>query len=146
MDRQDLENLTILAICGVIAYVLRRWLGQIAKQRRQLTPLQMIQQAVTAPGKALEREATKFGTRRKSVVIQLVNMSLLLTAVASWKSYPGISLVIFAYQVIGLALTRILDVPPAVDLEPLNLVDRIWLRVFHAWLWPAYLAYMLNNR
>jgi hypothetical protein len=136
----------ILAVCGVIAYGLLRWLRPIAKQRRHLTPLQMIRQVVAGPGQALERQGTKFGARAKTVVIQLVNMSLLLGAAAVAKSYPGISLLILTYQVIGLVLTKSLGVPPAADLEPFNLVDRIWLRVFHAWLWPVYLAYMLNNK
>jgi hypothetical protein len=146
MERQVLENLVIFAVCGVVAYKLLRWLWPIAKQRGRITPLQMIQQAAAAPSKELERQGTKFGSRGKTLFIQLVNTSLLLTAAAFVQSYPGVSLIIFAYQVIGLVLTRILGAPPAVDLEPLNLVDRISLRVFHAWLWPAYLAYMLNNR
>lgn len=146
MDKDTWMTLTMLAICGFVAYRLVRWLWPIAEQRKNLTPLQMVERAIQVPVEEQQRQATKYGTRKKTLVIHAVNFALLLAWMRFGAGSPAVFWGVLAYLVIGFLMLRSLRVPPASDLEALNLNERLWLRVFHAWLWPAYLMYILGRR
>ena len=45
----------ILAACMIAAYKIVKWLWPIIEQRKSLTPIQMVERAMMAPGEEMER-------------------------------------------------------------------------------------------
>ena len=141
MDSRNLATLLLLAFCGYLAYRLIRWLWPIYEQRKELTTFEMLDRAIMSPMEEQQRQATKYGSRSRTLTIHLVNLGLLL----AWMYYAPASKLLFwslfVYQGIGFFVLNRVGVPTASDLTGLNLNDRFWLRIFHAWLWPAYLMH-----
>lgn len=140
MKYDDIAKLIVLfAMAGFIAYRLMRWLWPIAQMRKNLTVAQMIERAILAPQEKQQREITKYGSRRKTLVVNLANFAVLL----SWAYLSSISLPLFwlgfGYLCIGFLVIRTVGVPRRDALEPLNFLDRVWLRIFHALFWPWYI-------
>jgi small-conductance mechanosensitive channel len=129
----------LLLIFGMVVYCLVKWLWPIIEQRKHLTLEQMIERALQAPAEAAYRQATKFGSRTGTAVVILLN-ALLLSA-WSWVS-PFSSFVfwlVLGYLTVGFVVQRIVRVPAASELVGLNVIDRIWIKTFYAWFWPAYI-------
>lgn len=141
MDNDDLATLILLAFCGYLAYRLIRWLWPIYKRRKELTAFEMMDRAIMAPMEEQQRQATKYGSRSRTLTIHLVNFGFLLM----WMYFaPASKLVLwglFVYQGIGFFVLSRIGVPTAANLAGLNMNDRFWLRIFHAWLWPAYVLH-----
>jgi len=139
------SSILLLIICGVAAYRLMKWFWPIIEQRKHLTPEQMIERALQAPAEEAQRQATKFGSRTKTVVVTLVNILLLLGWLwigvrASFVLWLGLG-----YFAAGFVVQRLVKAPTASELAGLNILDRIWLRIFYAWFWPAYMPYIFRR-
>lgn len=146
MDESTLTTLGLLLFCGYLAYRLIRWLWPILEQRKDLTPLQMLDRAMAAPMEEQRRQALKYGSRKKTLIVHFVNFGLLL----SWMYFGAKSPVIFwgglGYQCAGFLVLRWVRLPGPAELVGINANDRLWLRVFYAWLWPAYVIDMWRPR
>lgn len=135
-----LRGLLLFAACLFAAYKLLKWLWPIIEQRKNLTPIQMVEQAMAARDEEMERQATVFGSRRKTIIVGLVNFVLL----CGWAAFAGSPLVFwfgFGYQCIGHLVIRSMHIPITPAPASLRFHNRIWLRIFYAWFWPMYLAY-----
>ena len=140
MKYNDIAELIVLfSMAGYVAYRLIRWLWPIAQMRKNLTAAQMMERAILAPQEEQQREITKYGSRRKTLVVNLMNFAVLL----SWLYLSSLSLLLFwlglGYLCIGFLVIRSLGVPQSDALEPLNFLDRVWLYIFHALFWPWYI-------
>ena len=71
-----LRGLLLFAACLFAAYKVIKWLWPIIEQRKDLTAIEMVERAIMAPGEEMEREATAFGSIRKTQVVGLVNLVL----------------------------------------------------------------------
>ena len=130
----------VLVACMIAAYKIVKWLWPIIEQRKTLTPIQMIERAMMAPGEEMERQATVFGSRRKTLVVGLVNLGLICAwgFLARWPLFLWFGV---AYQCIGHLVIRAMRVPITPEPSSLKFHNRVWLRMFYAWFWPLYLAY-----
>ena len=67
----------LLVICGMDAhFVLKCW-WPIIQERKKLTPEQMIERVLQSPAKGAQRQAVKFGSQIRTLVIIVLNASLL---------------------------------------------------------------------
>jgi hypothetical protein len=146
MDESTLATLGLLFFCGYLAYRLIRWIRPIVEQRKDLTPSQILDRAIMAPIKEQQRQALKFGSRKKTLLVHILNFALLL----AWVYFGVESHVIFwgilGYQCAGFLVLRRIRLPTAEDLARLKANDRLWLRVFYAWFWPAYVPYIFLGK
>ena len=130
----------ILAACMIAAYKIVKCLRPIIEQRKSLTPIQMVERAMMAPGEEMERQATVFGSRRKTLVVGLVNFVLICAwgALAGWPFFVWFGV---GYQCIGHLVIRAMRVQITPAPSSLKFHNRMWPRMFYAWFWPLYLAY-----
>ncbi|PWF55357.1 hypothetical protein [Massilia glaciei] len=140
MDKDTLGGLLLFAACMFAAYKLVKLLWPIFEQRKNLTPIQMVERAMSAPGEEMERQATVFGSWRRTIVVNVVNFVLLLGWCAFAAGSPIVLWFGLGYQCIGHLVIYAMHIKITAPLN-LKLRDRIWIRVFYAWFWPGYLAY-----
>lgn len=140
------SSIVLLLICGIAAYRLVKWFWPIFEQRKHLTPEQMLERALQAPAAEAQRQATKFGSRTKTLIVTIVNAALLLGWL--WISVRAEFLLWFGlgYLATGFVIQRLIKMPAANELVALNIVDRIWLKIFYAWFWPAYIPYISRRK
>ena len=140
------SSIMLLLICGIAAYRLVKWFWPIIEQRKRLTPEQMIERALQAPVEEARRQATKFGSRTKTLVVTVVNAVLLLGW--SWISVRAPFVLWFGlgYLAAGFVIQRLLRMPTTAELVGLNILDRIWFRIFYTWFWPAYIPYIFRRK
>lgn len=136
------RGVVILAACMIAAYKIVKWLWPIIEQRKGLTPIQMVERAMMAPGEEMERQATVFGSRRKTLVVGLVNFVLVCT----WGALAGSPMVFWCgcglvYHCVGHLVMYSMRVRITPEPTSLRFHNRVWLRMFYAWFWPMYLAY-----
>lgn len=132
----------LLVICGIGAHFVLKWWWPIIKERKNLTPEQMIERALQAPAKGMQREAAKFGSRIKTFVIIILNANLLYCWL--WFSHRSI-LVLWlglAYLAVGFVVQHLVKVPSANEMAGLRIQERFWLRILYAWFWPVYVPYI----
>mgnify|MGYP000200325723 CR=1 FL=1 len=139
----DISSLILLlVICGIGAHFVLKWWWPIIKERKNLTPEQMIERALQAPAKGAQRQGVKFGSQIRTLVIIVLNASLLYAW--QWISH-GSFLVLWlgiGYLTVGIMVQHLVKVPTASKLAGLNFLDRFWLRIFYAWFWPVYVPYI----
>lgn len=136
-----LRGLLLFAACLFAAYKVIKWLWPIIEQRKDLTAIDMVERAIMAPGEEMEREATAFGSVRKTQVVGLVNLVLVCAWAGLSMRFPLVFWCGVGYQCIGhvvIAAMRIQITPAPASLK---FHHRVWLRLFYAWFWPIYLAY-----
>lgn len=124
----------------IAAYKIVKWLWPIIEQRKSLTPIQMVERAMMAPGEEMERQATVFGSRRKTLAVGLVNFVL----ICAWGALAGSPVVFWCglvYQCVGHLVMYSMRVKITPEPASLRFHNRVWLRMFYAWFWPMYLAY-----
>lgn len=132
----------LLVICGIGAHFVLKWWWPIIKERKNLTPEQMIERALGAPAKGTQREASKFGSPIKTLVIIILNANLLYGWL--WLSHRSIFMlwVGLGYLTVGFVVQRLVKVPAANEMAALKIWERFWLRIFYAWFWPVYAPYI----
>lgn len=136
-----LRGLLLFAACLFAAYKIIKWLWPIIEQRKDLTAIEMVERAIMAPGEEMEREATAFGSIRKTQVVGLVNLVLVCAWAGLSMRFPWVFWCGVGYQCIGhtVITTMRIQITPAP--ATLKFHQRVWLRMFYAWFWPIYLAY-----
>lgn len=97
----------------------------------------MIRRAALAPPTEVDQPA-KYGSRKKTRVVNFGTAGMLLAWCYTATISSAIFLSLFGYLCIGFLVIRAFGVPKFDDLVHLNRGDRLWLRTFHAWLWPVY--------
>lgn len=137
---QYLGDILLLALCGVAAYKLIKWLWPIIEQRRNLTPGEMVERAILAPFEERERKGKIFGSRKKTLIVGLTNCALMLAWVRLGFSFPAVLYIGFIYQIVGHIVLYLMGAKVGHNLVGLGLRERIVLRVFYAWFWPIYVA------
>ncbi|MEF2270587.1 hypothetical protein V3C40_27725 [Janthinobacterium sp. LS2A] len=132
----------LLVICGIGAHFVLKWWWPIIKERKNLTPEQMIERALQAPAKGAQRDASKFGSPIKTLVIIVLNANLLYGWL--WFSHRSIFVLWLGlvYLTIGFVVQHLVKVPSANELSALTIWERCWLRIFYAWFWPIYIPYV----
>ena len=139
----DISSLILLlVICGIGAHFVLKWWWPIIKERKNLTPEQMIERALQAPATGMQRQGVKFGSQLRTLVIIVLNGSLLCAWL--WISH-GSFLVLWlgiGYLTVGFMVQHLVKVPTASQLSGLKFLDRFWLRIFYAWFWPVYVPYI----
>jgi len=88
--------------------------------------------------KEQKRQLTKYGSLGKT---QLVNMGMLglnLVWFYSLSISSELFNALFIYLCYGFLVIRGVGIPTTDELAHLSFSDRLWLRTFHAWLWPYY--------
>lgn len=139
----DISSLILLlVICGIGAHFVLKWWWPIIKERKNLTPEQMIERALQAPAKGAQRDASKFGSPIKTLMIIILNANLLYGWL--WFSHRSIFVLWLglAYLTVGCVVQRLVKVPSANEMTGLKIWERIWLRIFYAWFWPIYVPYI----
>lgn len=137
---QYIGDILLLAICGIAAYKLMKWLWPIIEQRKNLTPGEMAERAILAPFEEMERQGKIFGSRKKTLVVVLTNCALMLAWVRFGFSFPAVLYIGFLYQIAGHIVLYLMRAKIGQNLIGLGLRERIILRVFYAWFWPLYVA------
>ena len=84
------------------------------------------------------RDATKFGTRKKTLAVELLNLGLLIGSLYLVAHVPPLFWWVVGYVVAGLVVNTWLDVVRFEGLPPLTQNERRTLRLFYAWFWPLY--------
>lgn len=132
----------LLVICGIGAHFVLKWWWPIIKERKKLTPEQMIERALQAPTKGMQRKASKFGSPIKTLVIIILNANLLYGWL--WFSHRSILLLWLglAYLTVGFVVQHLVKVPSTNEMTGLKIWERFWLRIFYAWFWPVYVPYI----
>ena len=102
----------------------------------------MIERVLQAPAKGMQREASKFGSPIKTLVIIIVNANLLYGWLwfghrSSFALWIGLG-----YLAVGFVVQHLVKVPTAPEMAGLNIWDRFWLKIFYAWFWPVYAPYI----
>lgn len=142
----DISSLILLlVICGIGAHFALKWWRPIIKERKKLTPEQMIERALQTPAKGAQRQAVKFGSQIRTLVIIVLNASLLYAWL--WISH-GSFLVLWlgiGYLTVGFLAQYLVKVPTASKLANLKFLDHFWLRIFYAWFWPVYVPYIFRR-
>jgi hypothetical protein len=82
--------------------------------------------------------ATKYGSRVKTSVVNLSTLGLFIAWGYTFSISGELFSAILFYLFYGFLANRTIGVPITDDLAHLNFSDRLWLRTFHAWLWPVY--------
>ena len=142
----DIPSLILLlVICAIGAHFVLKWWWPIIKERKNLTPEQMIERALQAPVKGTQREESKFGSPIKTLVIIIVNANLLYGWL--WFSHRSFFALWFGlgYLTVGFVVQHLVKVPTALEMAGLKIWDRFWLRIFYAWFWPAYIGYIFSR-
>lgn len=140
-------SLLLLAACGVAAFLLMKKFGPAIEDAKKADSLLDFTGRVLASLDAQQqRDATKFGSRRKTLVIGLVNTTFLL----GWCSLVTVSVNAFygvlLYLVVGGFMNWKLMKARMGDGAALGFLDRLWLIIFHAWFWPLYWWAVRANR
>lgn len=139
MEYQSFLEIIILSVaCGYMSYRITRWLNTILKQRKNMTPQEIFEGTLSAHQEKLKRDATKYGSRKKTLIVNFGTAGVLLIWCYSALISTTLFYVLFAYMIVGFMVLLLVGAPRPADLEGLNISDRIWLRMFHAWLWPVY--------
>lgn len=139
----DIPSLILLlVICAIGAHFVLKWWWPIIKERKNLTPEQMIERVLQAPAKGMQREASKFGSPIKTLVIIIVNANLLYGWLwfghrSSFALWIGLG-----YLAVGFLVQHLVKVPTVPEMAGLNIWDRFWLKIFYAWFWPVYAPYI----
>lgn len=140
------SSILLLLICGFAAYRLVKWFWPIFEQRKHLTPEQMIERALQAPAEEAQRQAVKYGSRTRTLVVTLVNAVLLWGWLWISLRVPFVLWLGLGYLAAGFVVQRLVRMPAASELAGLNIFDRIWFRIFYAWFWPAYVPYVFRRK
>ena len=85
-----------------------------------------------------KRQATKYGSWGKTNVVNFSMLGLLIAWCYTILISSELFTAIFIYLCYGFLSNRTIGVPITDDLAHLNFSDRLWLRTFHAWIWPVY--------
>ena len=93
-----------------------------------------------------ERDATRFGSRKKTRLVEFLNLTLLLGMAFSWIRFPASFWPTVGYLAVGLAVNRWLGVVQFEGLPPLKRSERRTLHLFYAWFWPLYVWAWRNAR
>ena len=130
----DIPGLILLLVtCGIGAHFVLKWWWPIIKERKKLSPEQMIARALQAPTKGMQRKASKFGSPIKTLVIIILNANLLYGWL--WFSHRSILLLWLglAYLTVGFVVQHLVKVPSTNEMTGLKIWERFWLRIFYAW-------------
>ena len=146
MNESVLGSLVLLLMCGFAAYRLMKWLWPIIEQRKNLPAAKMVERAILAPMEERQRQAIKYGSFKKTFVVNVVTLLLAAAWLYTMRISPNLFLSIFVYVCLGFVLIHFFRVPKTDDLADLNLSDRFTLRLFHAWLWPIYVIYAARQK
>ncbi|PHV19142.1 hypothetical protein CSQ92_27600 [Janthinobacterium sp. BJB446] len=142
----DIPSLILLfLICAIGAHFFLKWWWPIIKERKNLTPEQMIERALQAPAKGAQRDAYKFGSPIKTLVIIVLNANLLYGWL--WFSHRSIFMLWIGllYLIVGFVVQHLVKIPSANEMSSLKFWERLWLRIFYAWFWPIYVPYILRR-
>ena len=93
-----------------------------------------------------ERDAIRFGSRKKTRLVEFLNLTLLLGMVFSWSHFPASFWPTVGYLAVGLAVNRWLGVVRFEGLPPLKRSERRTLHLFYAWFWPLYVWAWVDAR
>lgn len=85
-----------------------------------------------------KRQATKYGSWRKTAVVNFSMFGLFIALYYIFSISGELFSAILFYLCYGFLTNRTIGVPITDDLAHLNFSDRLWLRTFHALLWPVY--------
>jgi hypothetical protein len=128
-------------MCG--ASRLLNWLWPIVMRRHEMSAGEMIEQAVSAPVREQQRQATLYGSRRRTLCVHALNMVLLGLTAASLSYSAFFFFGLLSYLAVGFGAAHAAGAPKAAELVGLKFRERTWLRMFHAWQWPVYVTYLL---
>ena len=138
--REIVEILVLLSASGIAAYLLMRrfkGVGKAAKEAKTLPDF--FGRVLDSIEQERVEQASKFGSPKRTVVIGLVNVVLLIgwcyTSLIALNLFYGI----FIYLILGLLVLRGFAMPKAIPIERLGFSDRLWVKIFYAWFWPLYL-------
>jgi hypothetical protein len=142
--RSVLPTLMLVLVCGWLAWRLLNWLWPIVMRRHEMTAAEMIEHAVSAPVREQQRQATLYGSRRRTLCVHALNMVLLGLTAASLSYSAFLFFGLLSYLAVGFgAAAHAAGAPKAAELVGLTFRERTWLRMFHAWQWPLYVTYLL---
>lgn len=139
-------SFVVLLSCGIVAYRLMKWLWPIVEQRKDLKPEEIVERILNAPAEDARRQATRFGSKKKTFVVIVLNAVLLCTWLWGTQRVPSLLWLGMLYLAVGFVVQVLVKVPSVSELSALKIIDRIWLRSFHAWFWPAYVPYIIGRR
>ena len=146
MDHQDaLFYLVGFAACAWIAYrIIAQWWPAVGRRGKPV-PHRAPRRSEREMEEERLRSATRFGSRRKTLVVALVSVLSWFAWVATLAYSRPLFLALLAYLGVGFILNRRWGLPSPADLAGLDFADRFTLRVFHGWLWPLHL-WVLRSR
>ena len=90
-------------------------------------------------------QLTKYGSLGKTQLINIGMLGLNLVWFYSLSISSELFNALFIYLCYGFLVIRGVGIPTTDDLAHLNFSDRLWLRTFHAWLWPYYVLGRSSN-
>lgn len=146
MEYQSFVEITTLLItCGYMSYRITKWLNTILGQRKNMTPQEILESTLSTHVEKQNRETTKYGSRKKTLVVNIGTAAVLMGWCYSALISTTLFYVLFAYMIVGFVVLLLIGAPKPEDLAGLKISDRLWLRMFHAWLWPVYVMVLRNT-
>lgn len=86
------------------------------------------------------RQNTMHGTFRETLKIRAVNIVLCLASLYAATFSDALFTGIVVYLCIGFVVTKFKGMPTAVDTTKHSFGDRVTIRLYYVWQWPAMLA------
>ena len=138
--REIIELLVLLIVCGIAAYMLMRHFRGVGKAAKDAKTLpDFVGRMLDLLEERRVENANRFGSPRRTVVIVLVNTILLIGWCYTALISPFLFYGIFIYVIVGLFVIRGFAMSKTIPFERLGFTDRLWVKIFYAWLWPVYL-------
>lgn len=141
MDTESIfGGIVLFAICGMLAYKIIKMWWSTFEQRKNLSGPELIDHALNAPAQERMRQNTMYGTFRETLKIRAVNIVLCLASLYAATFSDALLTGIAVYVCIGFIVTKVKGMPTAVDITKLSFSDRVTIRLYYVWQWPAVLA------
>lgn len=129
----------MLVVCGVFAYKIIKMWWPTFEQRKNLSTPELIDHAINAPHKARMYQRTVYGTHKQTLTVRLVNVAMLLLTLCAINFSETLFHAILIYVGVGFWTIKAKGMPTNVDVAKLGFHDRLTLKLFFAWQWPALL-------
>lgn len=135
-----LGSIVLFAICGMLAYKIIKMWWPTFEQRKNLSVPELIDHALNAPAQERMRQNTMYGTFIETLKIRAVNIVLCLASLYAATFSDALFTGIVAYLCIGFVVTKVKGMPTAVVTTKLSFSDRVTIRLYYVWQWPAMLT------
>jgi hypothetical protein len=135
-------KIIVLAVCGFAAvYILARVFFNCFHTPRKDTRRNPLPANRT---RYMQTDLRPFGSWGQALQIHALNLSMIVGLLSLTTTSMDLYYAALGYVFVGVLILRMAGIPSKTRMAPFGTPVRMWLRCYHAWLWPLYLTGLMQ--